>query len=89
MLVDDYWLIGDGEYFWNKRGTATAFGLRRQSESGDGAFARAGDVEIAKCFRPLESGVALRFPPQSKIVLCADFIFVSFVCFVVKLFLEI
>ena len=33
--------------------------------SGDGAFARAGRFRINKDFGPGESGVALRFPPQS------------------------
>jgi hypothetical protein len=40
-------------------------GLRRQSESGDGAFGRTNDGTInppSAC----ESGVALRLPPQSK-----------------------
>src|SRR5579862_9626826 len=34
--------------------------------SGDGAFARTGREQINEIPRPRESGVALRFPPQSK-----------------------
>jgi hypothetical protein len=41
-------------------------GLRRQRGSGDGAFERARLVVDPKTFHPCESGVALRFPPQSK-----------------------
>jgi len=34
--------------------------------SGDTAFARAGRERTIDNFRPRESGVVLRFPPQSK-----------------------
>jgi len=40
-------------------------GLRRQSASGDGAFARTGEPQVLEDRRPHESGVALCFPPQS------------------------
>jgi hypothetical protein len=43
-----------------------AFGLRRQSGSGDGAFARSIRFQIFDTSRADESGVALRLPPQSK-----------------------
>jgi hypothetical protein len=40
--------------------------------SGDTAFARAGGEQVNENLRPYESGVALRFPPQSKTVLAAQ-----------------
>ena len=43
-----------------------AFGLRRQSDSGDGAFGRAESLEFLTCLVRSKSGVALRLPPQSK-----------------------
>jgi hypothetical protein len=46
------------------------FGLRRQSGSGDGAFERAGNDQTGDNRRACESGVALRFPPQSKPLAC-------------------
>jgi hypothetical protein len=42
------------------------FGVRRQSGSGDGAFGRTEDSTVAEGLRACESGVALRWPPQSK-----------------------
>lgn len=41
-------------------------GLRRQSGSGDGAFGWAENDQTGESRRACESGVALRFPPQSK-----------------------
>jgi len=48
---------------------AINFGLRRQSASGDGAFETERRVRLvrpARSYHTLESGVALRLPPQSK-----------------------
>jgi hypothetical protein len=41
--------------------------MRWQSESGDTAFVRLGRKLIPNSIRLYESGVALRFPPQSKL----------------------
>ena len=49
-----------------------AFGVRRQSGSGDGALGRARTPLRPMNFRPGESGGARRLPPQS-ILLFLDF----------------
>lgn len=46
------------------------FGLRRQCGSGDGAFGQAETDRVGEGGRVCESGVALRFPPQSKTLAC-------------------
>jgi hypothetical protein len=42
------------------------FVVRRQSGSGDGAFAQTGNKLDTKDFCACESGVTLRLPPQAK-----------------------
>ena len=50
-----------------KRGTFLKVPWSAPAErSGDGAFVRAGRKQTSKGLRAHESGVALRFPPQSK-----------------------
>jgi hypothetical protein len=45
---------------------AQRLGVRWQGGSRDTAFARTAGFRTKKIFRAVESGVALRFPPQSK-----------------------
>jgi hypothetical protein len=47
---------------------SSKYGLRRQSGSGDGAFARRSVLDFSATSRAGESGVALRLPPQSKTI---------------------
>jgi hypothetical protein len=48
------------------RGRNIHFWTAPTERSGDGAFVRTGSARINENFCPRESGVALRFPPQSK-----------------------
>jgi hypothetical protein len=49
-----------------ERGGINRHGLRRQSETATALFERTGSVEVSNSRGADESGVALRWPPQSK-----------------------
>ena len=55
-----------GELFEDASPVGARLGVRWQGGSRDTAFARTTPFLNSEIFRPRESGVALRFPPQSK-----------------------